>query len=142
MSYTPTESDDQSFFTLVRGNSSWNDVIENNTSFIESSGNTIQTKNSQSIPMLAEGALSWENPNNNTDAAVWSYNLNTADSQFLWAQFRGWNGGANVVGDDKAVSTNNQSFTYTRKFQAGAGASTFVLNNAFSSVVLFFPESI
>ena len=141
MSYLPTQQSDQCFFTLVRGNTSWNDVIEGNTNFIESSGDTVQTKNNLSTPMLCEGAISYESSNSSA-AATWAFSLNSADSQFLWGQFRGWHGGAYIVGDDKALSTNSQSFTYHIQLSAGTDIPSFTRNNSFSSLIIFFTESI
>ena len=141
MSYDPIQDKDRVFFTLARGNSSWNDVIETNTDYIENSGDTIRTKDSKIIPMIAESCVSYENTAENSNAALWSYALNTSDDQFKWGQFRGWIGGSYVVGDDKALSTNTTSFTYGIKNSAGT-LGTYSKNNNFSSTILYFPERI
>ena len=116
-------------------------MIESNTDFIEDSGFTIRTKDTQSIPMFVTCAISYENPNNNADALTYSFRLNTADSQFQWGQFRGWNGGSYTVGDDTSIGTNLLSFTYERVIQAPTSDS-FVIDPSFCSTVLFFPERI
>ncbi len=142
MSYNPIQDKDKVFFTLVRGNSSWNDVIETNSDYIENSGDTIRTKDNKSIPMFAECCISYVNNEENSTAATWSYKLNSSDAQFKWGQFRGWVGGSYVVGDDKAIGTNTNSFTYTINESAGSGLNDYTRNNAFSSTILYFPESI
>ena len=142
MSYDPIQDKDRVFFTLVRGNSSWNDVIETNSDYIENSGDTIRTKDNKTIPMIAESCISYENNTANTaHAATWTYALNTSDAQFKWGQLRGWIGGSYVMGDDKALSTSETSFTYVIKNSAGQ-LSSFTRNYDFSSTILYFPESI
>ena len=140
MSYIPMQSNDKSFFTLARGNSSWNDVIESNTRYVEKSGDTIQTKNSLSVPMFAECSVGHEDLGQGASGRIWSFSLNSGEDQYKWGCFKGWKGGAYVSGDDKSVGTSSSSFTYAKVNDVGAGNYTKM--NDFSSILIFFPESV
>lgn len=142
MSYIPMQNNDKSFFTLARGNTSWNDVIESNTRYVEKSGDTIQTKNSLSVPMFAECSIAYEDLTQaNVSGRLWSFSLNSGEDQYKWGCFRGWRGGSYISGDDKSIGTSSSSFTYAKINDVGSGNYTTRMND-FSSILIFFPESV
>lgn len=128
----------KSFFTLVRGSATWNDTFDSNESFIENSGNSIQTKNNLEIPMFIEA---YKAASASGGDKVYSYKLDaTSSDRYKFGQFNSYDAGAYAISDDKAIETSKTSFTYTIDAQAGSGT----LNELpeYSSSIIFFPKEI
>jgi len=143
MSFSPIQEINKTFITLVRGSSDWNDVIESNTDFLEDASDTIKTKDSQSIPMFVECCVAYEALTNpSTSAATWRFALKSSEDVYKCGQMRGWRGGSYVVGDDKCIATDTNTFTYNVINGAGTNYTSFTVVPEFSSTIVFFPRSI
>lgn len=140
MSFTPWDTTKKGPWTVIRGSTSsrWNDVIDSNTSFLSSSGDTIQTQGTYNFPMFAEVHLSYDDCN---VTGSWIINTPATDGYrraFLNDFQEG--AGARAVSDDKSISSNRTSFTRSIYNSTPTTPLDSSLNPSSCATMIFFGE--
>lgn len=141
MSFTPWNTiTKKGPFTVVRASatSRWNDVIDSNTTYLTSSGDTLQTSGSYEFPMFAEVHLSYDNCN---VTASWIINTPATDRYrraFLNDYQTG--AGARAVSDDKSFDTNRTTFTRTTYNSTPTAIPATALNPPSCATIIYFGE--